>query len=504
MKKIFDSAILAIASLFAAGCSDNIAETLAPEAAADRIKVEVRGSVPDDDTRTVLGDRDQNNTYPVLWQPAGEKLYIVENATSAFASDDEYEVCDDGRSAHFTFEMARSEESSFQYMAVSPYDAVLRFSGLLPEAVFVIPSEQTPTVSSVDPAGVILFSRSETFDVQPSTLDFHLSHITAYAKMTVKGIPADEKLLSVNISAASQSGPILLSGKYYYNYNTPSRSYSMSGAGYEEVRIDAVNIEPDAEGNCDVWFATIPTDDIYTLEVKICTDKTVYTDDYTLKPGFRFARGVVSRFSVSVHNAANNEISDEYKLVYTSTDGQIVTPANVSDFGDKLTVLSNTYAGGKGTIVFDGIVEKIGDLAFKNCTTLQSVEITDGVKSIGRSAFTNCTALESVVIPSSVTEIGYSAFSECSALTKVTIPESVTVINTYGFKYCKSLAEIHCKRAIKEETGKIDVTHLGWFALDDIAADAVIYVPAEGYETYISTEIWKNYATKYTIRPEEE
>ena len=492
MKKNLISAFCAAAALFAAGCSDNIAENVAPEASGETIRMSVNGVVPSEDTRALLGDMDENNTYPVLWQQSGEKLYIAENATTAYSSDDEYEVSDEKDSARFTFDIAKTTGSSFQYMAISPYDAVVRVSGLLSEVTFMFPKMQTPQPSSADPAGVILFGKSGTFDSQPSHLDLHLSHIGAYAKMTVKGIPEGEKLLSVKVNAMSQNNaPTPLTGRYYYNFAVQGQSYTTSSGWNNEVVIDAANLEADGAGNYDVWFATMPTSDISTLGVSIYTDKTVYTHEYTLKPGFKFQRGIVSRFSVTVQQDAGQEIPDEYKIVYTSTDGEIVNPANVVDFGENLNIVSNTYAGGSGTIVFSGSVEKIGDSAFKDCATLKSIEITDGVTSVGTSAFTNCSALESVKIPSSVTKIDYTAFSECSALTEVTIPENVTLINTYAFKNCSSLSVVHCTPTA--------VPSLGWFAFDGIAADAKIYVPASAYELYIKQgTVWSRYESIIT------
>lgn len=494
MKNILISAFCAAAALFAAGCSENIAENVAPEASGETIRMSVNGVVPSEDTRALLGDMDENNTYPVLWQQSGEKLYIAENATTAYSSDDEYEVSEEKDSARFTFDIAKTTGSSFQYMAISPYDAVVRVSGLLSEVTFMFPKMQTPQPSSADPAGVILFGKSGTFDSQPSHLDFHLSHIGAYAKMTVKGIPADEKLLSVNVNAMSQNNaPTPLTGRYYYNFAVQGQSYTTSSGWNNEVVIDAANLESDGAGYYDVWFATMPTSDISTLGVSIYTDKTVYTHEYALKPGFKFQRGIVSRFSVTVQQEAGQEIPDEYKIVYTSTDDEIVTPANVVDFGDNLNIVSNTYAGGSGTIVFSGSVEKIGDSAFKDCATLKSIEITDGVTSVGTSAFTNCPALESVEIPSSVTKISYRAFSECYALTEVTIPESVIEINSYAFMNCTSLTTIYCRRWKKEETEN-DVTKLGYYAFGkELAADAKVYVPEEAVDSYKADPGWKNY-----------
>ena len=84
----------------------------------------------------------------------------------------------------------------------------------------------------------------------------------------------------------------------------------------------------------------------------------------------------------------------------------------------------------------------IADEAFKDCQSLISVTIPNGVKVIGDGAFLGCKSLTSVTIPNSVTEIGSNAFEGCSALASVTIPNSVTEIGNYIFKDCSSLTSI--------------------------------------------------------------
>ena len=96
------------------------------------------------------------------------------------------------------------------------------------------------------------------------------------------------------------------------------------------------------------------------------------------------------------------------------------------------------------------IPEKIGELtvigikeeAFKDCTTLTSIEIPSSVTSIGRLAFSGCTSLTSIKIPSSVTSIGDHVFFYCTSLTSIKIPGSVTSIGDRAFDDCTSLASV--------------------------------------------------------------
>ena len=129
----------------------------------------------------------------------------------------------------------------------------------------------------------------------------------------------------------------------------------------------------------------------------------------------------------------------EQILVYTSSDGMVVTP-NKYFFG--ANVVSNTYKNGQGVILFDAPITYIGEYAFYRCTSLTSVTIPNSVTSIGTQAFYYCTSLTSVTIPDSVTSIGKSAFYNCTSLTSVTIPNSVTSIGEETFRYCSSLTSV--------------------------------------------------------------
>ena len=65
------------------------------------------------------------------------------------------------------------------------------------------------------------------------------------------------------------------------------------------------------------------------------------------------------------------------------------------------------------------------------------MDIPGNVLSIGESAFSNCDSLESVNISQGVTSIGSKAFYDCTSLADITIPESVTSMGTDMFTYTK-------------------------------------------------------------------
>ncbi|MEY8233618.1 leucine-rich repeat domain-containing protein [Oscillospiraceae bacterium 50-16] len=110
-------------------------------------------------------------------------------------------------------------------------------------------------------------------------------------------------------------------------------------------------------------------------------------------------------------------------------------------------------------------VSRIGDSAFENCTSMESITIWPDLIRIGSSAFRGCSSLENISVSSTVTEIedsvfegctnletatiwgditsfGDSAFKGCSSLTSISIPSSTKMIGTSAFENCTALESV--------------------------------------------------------------
>ena len=112
--------------------------------------------------------------------------------------------------------------------------------------------------------------------------------------------------------------------------------------------------------------------------------------------------------------------------------------------------------------------------AFNGCTYLERVTIAEGVTEIGGNAFKGCTSLKSVHIPNRVTEIGCSAFFGCAGLTDVAIPGSVKKISgdwNYGgvFEGCTSLTSVTIAEGVTGISGRMfkDCTSLASITIPD-------------------------------------
>ena len=153
------------------------------------------------------------------------------------------------------------------------------------------------------------------------------------------------------------------------------------------------------------------------------------------------------------------------------------------------------YQGQESVVVIPKGVTSIGDYAFFDCGSLQSVTIPDGVTSIGDSAFSSCDSLQSVTIPDSVTSIGDYAFERC-ALTSVTIPGSVKSIGDGAFSVCHELRSV----TIKEGAESIGNGMFCYSAIDSITIplsvkrigdQAMYYGPVQDVYYGGSSEDWE-------------
>ena len=119
----------------------------------------------------------------------------------------------------------------------------------------------------------------------------------------------------------------------------------------------------------------------------------------------------------------------EYRFKASDYDAKMGTTFKT----DSVVVVPETFE-------YNGQTYKVTWIAndgFKDCTSLISITIPNGVTVIGNGAFHSCTSLVEVNIPDSVTNIAQQAFYNCSSLRKIEIPASVTSIGINAMKGSK-------------------------------------------------------------------
>ena len=162
------------------------------------------------------------------------------------------------------------------------------------------------------------------------------------------------------------------------------------------------------------------------------------------------------------------ELPEEYTLKNTVTKlgasifaGQaklkkVTIPASVMEIGEK--AFFDCINLEEVNFETNGALSTIGAAAFRNCVSLKSIRIPNGVTKLNAYTFYNCKSLTKVQLPEGLTHIGYYfydyynvektdnsggfVFAHCEKLAEINIPESTQWIQNYSFLNCKSLTEI--------------------------------------------------------------
>lgn len=187
----------------------------------------------------------------------------------------------------------------------------------------------------------------------------------------------------------------------------------------------------------------------------------------------------------------------------------------------------------------DNTLTSVGRCAFRNCTTLKTVDLPNVTVFVGNpvqdhSAFFGCTALEVVNLPSLKTvqgnyafadsnipgtlsfplveDIGAYAFRNCK-MTKAALPK-VTAIGNGCFQYCRNLEVVDLSsvtsiagpfegcnefKALIIRTPSICTWKVNWGLPPTImtAKTGYIYVPRALIEDYKVATNWSTYASQF-------
>jgi hypothetical protein len=117
--------------------------------------------------------------------------------------------------------------------------------------------------------------------------------------------------------------------------------------------------------------------------------------------------------------------------------------------------------------------------AFVKCTSLEKVDIPEGVEVLGLDAFAICTALKRVSLPSTLTSIRRGVFWRCTNLKEITIPASVKTIGEYVFFDCDSLKHVYNHARVPQRIPRI-------FNTEGI----ILHVPHGSEELYRQADNW--------------
>ena len=103
---------------------------------------------------------------------------------------------------------------------------------------------------------------------------------------------------------------------------------------------------------------------------------------------------------------------------------------------NSLIYITDSAFRGSGltSITIPDSVDAIQGNAFYNCLNLASVNVPKNLTTIGNDIFSGCSNLENVTLESGLTLIGIGMFYNCGKLTSISLPGTITTIGASAFR----------------------------------------------------------------------
>ena len=471
-------------SIICGACSQTAEEI---DTAAQKIVFGVEVSAPE--ARTALVN--ENGKYKAIWK-AGDTFSVVQIADSDSALYSGT-VAEDAASIAVNAEFEQSAATKFTYIFASPAATVSADCSYLEMSLL---EEQSPAaMNTFDSTSDLILSNTVERESQPNgeNVPFIAERISAVGKMTVKNLPLaeGEQVTSVTFTTTQPLAGTISNIKVS---DIVAGNDALLNATYLNPKgTITINLPEPQSGEFTLYFsclpATLPAGSEYS--VTVTSTSSTYTKQAQIPSNLSFTAGRMTSFAVNMTDNSQ-DIASNNKILYTSSDGKIVTPYATDVFG--ATIVSNSYNNGQGVITFDSDVVTVGEYAFFNCGTLDSITLPEGLCEIKQFAFGSCSALKSInipdnvviieggaflnnsikqfsgkfasedgltlvmektlvayasgntaehyTIPQSIAVIGRSAFNGSINLTGVTIPNGVVTLEDYAFCNCFKLAQI--------------------------------------------------------------
>jgi len=143
----------------------------------------------------------------------------------------------------------------------------------------------------------------------------------------------------------------------------------------------------------------------------------------------------------------NLTIIGDYAFCKCSSIKNPAFPSKLSSIGSH----AFSECNGLTELNIPGTVKRVGEAAFSSCTSLSTVKA--GAEVISKNAFKDCTSLKKVVLSDNVLNLGVAAFRDCKQLSRVTLSENLTVIEYFTFAGCNNLSSIYIPDGLESILG---------------------------------------------------
>ena len=465
---------LAAAALFAASCTKTPVDTVAQKEGHNLLTLEIRGVTTDDlDTRITL------DGWKPIWTGNEKMQVLFGNASSSSAATSHVAYLDQTSAGVFsgTIDMGTFSEDDIQGVIVGP-EAYFKYDSGKNRITMPIAYTQLQSASGVFNGdnfpyfaefSSTMFGDDEGKKVVDGVVLRKGHAVVAY---NVYGehedMAAGEKLMAISINSASEAA---LCGTCEYRKSDGMFTFSGTLTTYTVQLENGFDLTGSTVSTgAKVYQAVLGRADGtnssktgHITKLTVMTDKATYTKDLTVE--LSPVTGKVHQYNVNLASGFTRTANIQYSVDGGSTWLDEI-PASFSALKVKSTVAGMTEEelqaiaaavkaqSGNVDVDFSSARVKVlggGDAEFPavfgNETAadavlnLHTIVFPSNVTAVAANAFRNCTALESINL-SKITTIGGSAFRS-TGLVNLTVPETVTSIGNYAFGYCWQLQTLY-------------------------------------------------------------
>lgn len=314
-------------------------------------------------TKTVFGEKNSDNKYPVLWQD-GDKVCPSlnfakpesENYIEVTPTPDNYEI------AEFSGKFPTA--ASYRFFFVSPAAAFKSANETNNTIMVEFPAGQTSTEESPDPAAQILFADTGVITEIPDPVNLEFYHLSAYLHIKITGINTETyEVQAVNITNEDR----FLAGRIFYNLENHSFEASTE---FNTISVATTTLT-------DVWCSVCPVDlSGGQLTIEVSTDKGTFTKTVNMPASADLTRGKVAKFTVNMAG-----VEPVTPVVYKA-----VTNTNQLNVGDKVIIaaadIDQAYAMSTGQNTNNRSaagVSKTADEIVNPTDAVEIFELEDGI-----------------------------------------------------------------------------------------------------------------------------
>lgn len=304
MRKIYSIlGVAALSTLALVSCNKEAIDPAITPAEGNKVTLTINAT---QSTKTII------DGTSVKWATSGEKLKVFEvytadgSTTLTPATSSEGTTEDDGATMSFAVSFDEATADALSYYAFYPSSAYDKKPSSVESVAIEIPSTQTPTATSFDPAADILVAKPQTVTTQATSLDMAFARVVAVCKMTLTGLASSDPVTKVTFSAIDAEGKaVTLAGRTQYNLNDASKGDNNTKA--ESIILDYSSLSLTANESMDVWFTCLPfsLEGAGSFKLVVETATQTFTKEVSLTSGqkLNFIAGKAARFSVNMSSA---------------------------------------------------------------------------------------------------------------------------------------------------------------------------------------------------------